>query len=637
MKPNHKELTAADYAAIFKAKRHQKFNRKERDFALLDQETVHYLQADRQNLQEQKDQAWHHDQKEWASKLSQRLAKYYIVEDFFFGLAQRGKSTRIPEVGTQDIVEFLDRERALTSYKGKPTLDSITGYKYSKRNDKTELNEFFTRAAQAGLTPFNPAMALVKLARRLEPKQPSPQTLVDLAAFESYLNDRVEFNRLSPLTSNYYLSTLRTLLYDAEVQQASDPAWPADLEGLFSHPRWLHDWLKKSKNRSNNSGGRILARGTNLRRLVAIRHIFYFLKREGRVSPTYFRDLKEMFTFEDGTNFIPGRPAREIGALSEAEEERLFEVISRRSLKSELLLRDRAMIMTGITTTIRLDGLNSMRLENFKETEPGIWTCYVRIKRSSRKNSESHLRLAEDKFEWRDWYMSPTAMAAIHQYLIATGRDWQSTGPVWLTHQHTPLSYAQQGNVVRKWLVVADCPYTNPHSLRHTGIDRLVNKEALPIPVVQQISQHADPSVLLQVYAKGARVDAYRMVNKVFPMEDKEGQDNFKDLILAVNMNLQELSAKINRRAQDKQVFRREHAEEFFEVLRKQIERLVKSLEKEGKSLENVILSSEDYQRLGDVLQLHGLSYERVIGYEPKPQKQIVLKPIGRKPKPLFG
>jgi integrase len=56
--------------------------------------------------------------------------------------------------------------------------------------------------------------------------------------------------------------------------------------------------------------------------------------------------------------------------------------------------------------------------------------------------------------------------------------------------------------VICHWLKVAGCKFIRPHVLRHTGIDRLVNKYRLPVPIMQAISQHANAQILLQVYGK---------------------------------------------------------------------------------------------------------------------------------------
>lgn len=581
MEANDKKPNIAEDASSFKAILNQKLSRKTRDFSILDQDTVRYLQKDRQNLQKALVQAMQSDQGKLVSKLGQRITKYYLVEDFFFWLAQGEKPTQIQKITTQDIVNFVDRDRPLTIYKGKSTLESLTGYKYARRNDKTELNEFFARATQAGIIPLNPAAPLAKVADKLAPKHPSTQTLSDLEAFESYLNTLVNSNQLSLRTSHYLRQTLTLLLHDAEVQHDNDPTWPSDLDGLFSHPRWVYDWLTQSNNRSRNASSEQLARGTNLRRLGSIRHIFNFLKQEGRISSTYFRDLKEMFEVEDGTNFIPGRSAKRRGALSEVEEERLFAAIAQGSQKPELLLRDKAIIITAITTTIHIDGLSSMRIENFKEIKPGIWTCYVIVKRSSRKDSESNRRPAKDKSAWQGWYISPRARAAIEEYLITTDRNWQSTGPVWLTYQHSPLSDQQLRDIIRKWLVVANCSHTNPQVLRHTGIDRLINKNSLPISLVQMISQHTDLSSLIKIYVRRPHTDAYQIVNQIFPAAYQKDENDFKDPIVAININLQKLSETINQRTQEGLMFGRQQAEEFLEVLRNQIEILSKALEKE--------------------------------------------------------
>ncbi|MCQ3974001.1 MAG: hypothetical protein DPW09_11190 [Anaerolineae bacterium] len=233
---------------------------------------------------------------------------------------------------------------------------------------------------------------------------------------------------------------------------------------------------------------------------------------------------------------LSGRKARVIEALSEVEEETVLHCIAHLSTNPVLRLRDAALFITALETTLRGDGLNSMRLENFAELAPGIWTCRVRIKRSSVKDGNSLDQLADDQAEWRNWYMSPRAMAAIGDYLQATDRTRQSQGPVWLTASQRPLTYGAQKDVIRHWLKVAGCKFIRPHVLRHTGIDRLVNKYRLPIPIVQAISQHANAQILLQVYGKPSKSEAFRQVSQLFPAGAKE-QASLEKVIISTGLN----------------------------------------------------------------------------------------------------
>ncbi|GIK37982.1 MAG: hypothetical protein BroJett011_18150 [Chloroflexota bacterium] len=62
---------------------------------------------------------------------------------------------------------------------------------------------------------------------------------------------------------------------------------------------------------------------------------------------------------------LSGRKARVIEALSEVEEETVLQCITHLSTNPVLRLRDTALFITALETTLQGDGLNSMRLENF--------------------------------------------------------------------------------------------------------------------------------------------------------------------------------------------------------------------------------------------------------------------------------
>lgn len=363
----------------------------------------------------------------------------------------------------------------------------------------------------------------------------------------------------------------------------------------------------------------------------AIRHIWIFLKKQHRADPNYYKDLKELFILDDNFMVLPGREPNEIMGLSEAEYEAVFDSIKRHSLDPILYLRDTALFFTAIETTMRLDSLHSMDLENLKEPSSGIYKWHVRAKRSPKKDSKSRSRLGEGKAEWRDWYISPHALSCIGQYLKKTDRNWQSTGPVWLTAKGKPLTKGGLQLRITYWLKVAHCSFTRPHVLRHTGISQLINKYNKSIPTVQAISQHSDPAVLINVYAQGAVVDAFRMVNQIYPDEAAK-ESNCQEMLTSIGVRLNELSATLSRRKQDRRVFTHQHVEELLVALRQETTRLANFLDVTP-STQVVAFSKEDYQRLADALHATGLSFEHVLGYAFNPPFHTVIKRSERKPK----
>lgn len=612
----------------------RKGNRRNRDLGLLQTETIAYFQADKQDLVAQIKQI--SGTKE-AAALKVRLTFYYIIEDFFFYLAEQGLSTQLVDITTEMIQAFLNRPRSISQYK--PTKQShIPGMisQRSQEREKTELRAFFNRTQEQGVVQYNPYIPLIKMMPQLAPIHPSSRTLTDWHNFEKYLERLVNHNQLSPKTANTHKTFFRVLLHDMEKRHEEASEWPFELDDLFADPKWLFDWLNNLKNRSINATGPELAQSSAYAYLKTVRHIWLFLKSTQRVAPDFYDALKNMFRLDDSPFILlPGRPDKEIPALSETEQEAIKVALERHSTSLSLKLRDTAIFVTAIETTMRVEGLQSMRLENFKELKPNVYVWHVKVKRSSKKNASSRARLGEDKAEWGDWYISPHAHSIIDKYLKVTNRTWNSKGPLWLTDKGKPLSLRGLQIAITTWLKIAKCSFTRPHILRHTGIDRLINKFNKPIPTVQAISQHSNPNILINVYAKRAIIDAFQAVNQIYP-DDTLDERNCQELMVSIGTKLNEISAEISRRKQDRRVFSHQHAEELLASLRQETTRLINFLGLPT-SADVVALSKEDYQRLSDALQTAGLSFEQILGYPLKMSRQTSVKRPGRKPNSLFS
>lgn len=594
---------------------------KKQKFALLDPETSTYLLSDRQRLRELVEQVRQGGNEVEMRKLKRRQHSYAMVDNFFFYLAEQGYSTRLADITPEQIEIFINLKRSNEGDK----------YHYIHRDYMTELRAFFDRAFENKIITNNPFLPLIKQIQKLVPKNLSRQTQSDYQAFQEYLQHRVNLRLLSPGTAQTYERHLRTLLYDAEARHTNDLAYPIDLEGLFSNPRWIADWLINLENRSNQPSNE-LAQGSVIKYLDSIRYVWQFLKSQGRANKTFYNELKDIFRLYNNSLILPGRAPKLIEALSEDEQAAVLKAIENYSRNPILKLRDLALFITGIETTMRMESLHSMCLENYVELQPGVYAWRVKAKNSSKKGGPQQKQTQKSK--WREWYLSPHARATIGDYLKVTQRDWSSRGPIWLNEHGRPLSLARQKGIIKYWLRLAECRITRPHVLRHTGIDRLISKFNLPIATVQVISQHESPETLLTVYARRAQIDAFKDINQLFPVEEENAAEYEKEL-LAIGTRLNEISAKIGRREQEQRVFTRDHVEELLDVLAKQITNLTKFLGYETRT-EEIFLPEGEYLKIDEALQSLGLSYRQILDYEPEIQHQTLIKPTGRRPKSLL-
>lgn len=182
---------------------------------------------------------------------------------------------------------------------------------------------------------------------------------------------------------------------------------------------------------------------------------------------------------------------------------------------------------------------------------------------------------------------------------------------------------------------LAKCKFIRPHVLRHTGIDRLINKFNLPVSIVQAVSHHADSDTLLNIYARRNRTDAFKDINQLFPIEP-ENAAKYEAPLLAISTKLNELSADIGRQSQQKHIFSRADVEEMLESLGDQIARLTKCLGFDTLSNE-VLITKEEYLLIDAKLRSLGLSYQKVLGFEPTVQQQTLIKATKRTRKSLLG
>lgn len=483
----------------------------QKDLMALTEQIRSHLQSDQQKLKEAREQAQQAENKALVRRLTEHLTRYHFVEDFFLYLVQEGLITRLAEITPTQIEDFINRQPAALP-RMRVFRQGGNRPDYLRSQAKQELKAFFSRAVLAGVIQKDPLTVQLRLPSRLEPQHPSAQTQADCQAFQQYLQRRVANNLLAPSTAANHYRYLLILLHDAEKEHTQNSEWPVELADLFANPKWMGQWLNKAENYAGGGAQKALARSSNKLRLNTIRYIWLWLKSEKRAADTYFKELKAMFSrFGDqGAVILPGRSPRIIEALSEAEVQAVFECIDRYSSTLIQRLRNRAMVTTMLQTAIRLRELNSMRIEKFREIEPGVWVSAV-IKLRHAPNQPAD-------FDGRsDWYMSPDAITQIGEYLHATGRNWHMEGPVWLTERGQPLSFEGQRRIISELLKTAGCHFTKVQTLRLTSIARMLNEFKLPLPVVQTITQCNDLNTLLHSYQKYSSSEAARLMNKLYP------------------------------------------------------------------------------------------------------------------------
>jgi hypothetical protein len=170
--------------------------------------------------------------------------------------------------------------------------------------------------------------------------------------------------------------------------------------------------------------------------------------------------------------------------------------------------------------------------------------------------------------------------------------------------------------------------------LRHTGIERLVNKYQLPLPIVQAISQHSSAEILLKVYARPSPIEAFRQVSRLFPAGAQD-QVGLEKLILTTGTKLNTLSAEISQAAQERRTFNEADVTELSGKLSRRLEQLATAAGYQAPE-GGVLLSLEDYIQLDLVLQSLEVSITQILGYEPRPQRPIIINPASRRPRVLL-
>lgn len=465
-----------------------------------------------------------------------RVTQYWTIPNFFTHQFDSGKPTNLVSITTEHIQNFLDRDREVAE---KPCK--------TWNQDRTQLNYFFERALANNKVSTNPVVPLYQRARKLEPDWNEENSKV-FKEFREYL-DSARVGKLCESRKKWLMRELRTLLHDAEMYHALDPAWPTDLAGLFSDPHWHHYWLCHAKNRSSAVKSDELTVATVKLKLGFVRTLFYFSRDYNKnwTNDHFIQNLEQKFTNAKGKRVYSGRSSQIMGGLTELEQEQVYAYIEQAKTEVERL-RNRAIFVTAISTTMRSQSLQSMQLDRFYQFDRDTWNCAVKVKQRRGDNKPRVGWLESDDFVWNYWYISPDAYEAIQKYLEATGRDWNSTGPVWLHRDgKQELSYEQIRGIIRKTLKKAGCKrYTNVHCLRHTGIRYLLNKARIPATLVQLISQHEDIATLIKVYGRGDETEAYGAVNQVSFSRFLKAMPN-PQAILDIGIEMAELGFEIFR------------------------------------------------------------------------------------------
>ncbi|HXF45287.1 MAG TPA: site-specific tyrosine recombinase XerD [Burkholderiaceae bacterium] len=210
------------------------------------------------------------------------------------------------------------------------------------------------------------------------------------------------------------------------------------------------------------------------RRLATLRRFYRWALRDGRIAVDPTQRLANART-----------PARFPKALSEAQVEAL---LAAPDVRTELGLRDRAMLEVLYATGLRVSELVSLRLASVSLAD-GL----VRV--IGKGNKERIVPLGEEARAWLERYFAQ----ARPQLLGARASD-----AVFVTARAEPMTRQRFWRLIKDYARRAgiDAPLS-PHGLRHSFATHLLNHGA-DLRVVQLLLGHADISTT-QIYTHVAR------------------------------------------------------------------------------------------------------------------------------------
>jgi len=141
------------------------------------------------------------------------------------------------------------------------------------------------------------------------------------------------------------------------------------------------------------------------------------------------------------------------------------------------VLRDKAAIVFMLHTAMRVGGVISLDIEDFKHSE-GVAIASYRNKGGIGKDSSAHV--------------TKKPLDAVKRYLESTGRTWKSTGPLFCSQSGKRTSYHGLTKSIMKRLKASGIrEEVSPHWMRHTAATKAYRAGA-DIKAVQRLLDHKD-------------------------------------------------------------------------------------------------------------------------------------------------
>ena len=234
------------------------------------------------------------------------------------------------------------------------------------------------------------------------------------------------------------------------------------------------------------------SRRTVARKLSAVRSLYRFLHREGRVSRNPARAVR-----------APRQGRGLPGHLSKTQMERLFARVEDRAEDSFHALRDRALLEVLYSAGLRVSEVRGLNVEDVDAVAE-----QVRVRGKGRKE-----RLVP---------LGRPALQALRRYEVprrrvrARTREAADRGPVFLSATGTRLSVRQIRRIVKRWIAaVTDPAGLSTHALRHSFATHLLDNGA-DLMAVKELLGHASLSTT-RIYTHTTRERLGRVYRRAHP------------------------------------------------------------------------------------------------------------------------
>lgn len=233
---------------------------------------------------------------------------------------------------------------------------------------------------------------------------------------------------------------------------------------------------------------RAWTRRTVARKLSAVRSLYRFLHREGRVALNPARAVR-----------APRQGRRLPGVLSLSQVERLFHRVEDAADDSFRYLRDRALL-----EVLYSSGLRVSEAQGLEWADVDAVAGQLRVRGKGRKE-----RLVP---------IGRTALAALREYERARRRVRRPLdgAPVFVSETGSRLSVRQIRRIVKQWIAaVADPAGLSTHALRHSFATHLLDHGA-DLMAVKELLGHASLSTT-RIYTHTTRERLGRVYRRAHP------------------------------------------------------------------------------------------------------------------------